>query len=136
MPQARGQVGWRRAIYFLEAASPHERGLLVLFNLHAGWQCGLLQLADMFFCLQEKSSPSYASLPAAVVQPEEPALESELDKRGLADQFVSMLMAAESPEHVSYLNSAFKSLVGAAQEVQQEAEEAQEVHSDAEDTAE
>ena len=37
-PQARGQVGWRRAIYFLEAASPHERGLLVLFNLHAGWR--------------------------------------------------------------------------------------------------
>ena len=90
----------------------------------------------VFFCLQEKSGPSYASLPAAVVQPEEPALESELDKRGLVDQFVSMLMAAESPEHVSYLNSAFKSLVGAAQGVQQEAEEAQEVHSDAEDTAE
>ena len=89
-----------------------------------------------FSCLQEKSGPSYASLPAAVVQPEEPALESELDKRGLVDQFVSMLMAAESPEHASYLNSAFKSLVGAAQEVQQEAEEAQEVHSDAEDTAE
>ena len=43
----------------------------------------------MFFCLQEKSGPSYASLPAAVVQPEEPALESELDKRGLVDQFVS-----------------------------------------------
>ena len=37
-PQARGQVGWRRAIYFLEAALPHERGLLVLFNLHAGWR--------------------------------------------------------------------------------------------------
>ena len=37
-PQARGQVGWRRAIYFLETASPHERGLLVLFNLHAGWR--------------------------------------------------------------------------------------------------
>ena len=37
-PQARGQVGWRRAICFLEAASPHERGLLVLFNLHAGWR--------------------------------------------------------------------------------------------------
>ena len=63
-------------------------------------------------------------------------LESELDKRGLVDQFVSMLMAAESPEHVNYLNSAFKSLVGAAQEVQQEAEEAQEVRSDAEGTAE
>ena len=55
---------------------------------------------------------------------------------GLVDEFASMLMAAESPEHVSYLNSAFRSLVGAAQEVQQEAEEAQEVHSDAEDTAE
>ena len=90
----------------------------------------------VFFCLQEKSGPSYASLPAAVVQPEEPALESELDKRGLVDQFVSMLMAAESPEHVNYLNSAFKSLVGAAQEVQQEAEEAQEVRSDAEGRAE
>ena len=39
-PQARGQVGWRRAIYFLETASPHEKkkGLLVLFNLHAGWR--------------------------------------------------------------------------------------------------
>ena len=37
-PQARGQVFWRRAIYFLEAASPHDRGLLVLFNLHAGWR--------------------------------------------------------------------------------------------------
>ena len=37
-PQARGQVGWRQAICFLEAASPHERGLLVLFNLHAGWR--------------------------------------------------------------------------------------------------
>ena len=35
-----GQImrGWRRAIYFLETASPHERGLLVLFNLHAGWR--------------------------------------------------------------------------------------------------
>ena len=40
---------------------------------------------------------------------EEPVLESELDKRGL---------------------------VGAGREVQQEAEDAQEVHSDAEDTAE
>ena len=78
-------------------------------------------LQTCFFCLQEKSG-----------QPEEPALESELDKRGLVDEFVSMLMAAD----VSYLNSAFRSLVGAAQEVQQEAEEAQEVHSDAEDTAE
>ena len=84
-------------------------------------------LQTCFFCLQEKSGPSYASLPAAMVQPEEPAL---------VDQFVSMLMAAESPEHVNYLNSAFKSLVGAAQEVQQEAEEAQEVRSDAEGTAE
>ena len=89
-------------------------------------------LQTCFFCLQEKSGPSYASLPADAVQPEEPALESELDKRGLVDEFVSTLMAAESPEH-SYLNSAFRSLVGAAQEVQEEAEEAQEVH---EDTAE
>ena len=29
---------WVGGIYFLEAASPHERGLLVLFNLHAGWR--------------------------------------------------------------------------------------------------
>ena len=68
-------------------------------------------LQTFFFCLQEKSGPSYASLPAAVVQPEEPALESELDKRGACKLFEF---------------SIFKSLVGAAQEVQQEAEEAQE----------
>ena len=56
------------------------------------------------------AGPSYASL----LQPEEPALESELDKRGLADEFVSMLMAAESPERVSYLNSAFRSFINSS----------------------
>ena len=51
------------------------------------------------------------------------SLQQSLSKRGLGEEFVSMIMAAESREHVNYLNSAFRSLVGAAQDVQQEAQD-------------